>query len=68
MKAIRVREFGGPEVLLLEDVPDPQAGPGQVVVRAPRRRRQSGGRLPPGGRLSGISPDAGYGQLTGKIA
>lgn len=33
MKAIRVREFGGPEVLRLEDVPDPQAGPGQVVVR-----------------------------------
>lgn len=33
MKAIRVREFGGPEVLKLEDVPDPQAGAGQVVVR-----------------------------------
>ncbi|MBD2103637.1 NADPH:quinone reductase [Leptolyngbya sp. FACHB-261] len=33
MKAIRVREFGGPEVLQLEDVPDLQPGPGQVVVR-----------------------------------
>jgi NADPH2:quinone reductase len=33
MKAIRVHEFGGPEVLQLEDVPDPVAGPGQVVVR-----------------------------------
>ena len=33
MKAIRVHQFGGPEVLRLEDVPDPQAGPGQVVVR-----------------------------------
>jgi NADPH2:quinone reductase len=33
VKAIRVREFGGPEVLKLEDVPDPQAGAGQVVVR-----------------------------------
>jgi NADPH2:quinone reductase len=33
MKAIRVHEFGGPEVLKLEDVPDLQAGPGQVVVR-----------------------------------
>ena len=33
MKAIRVHEFGGPEVLKLEDVPDPQAGPGQIVVR-----------------------------------
>lgn len=33
MKAIRVQEHGGPEVLRLEDVPDPKAGPGQVVVR-----------------------------------
>ena len=33
MKAIRVHEFGPPEVLKLEDVPDPKAGPGQVVVR-----------------------------------
>lgn len=34
MKAIVVREFGGPDVLRLEDVPDPTPGPGQVVVRA----------------------------------
>jgi NADPH:quinone reductase len=33
MKAIVVHEFGGPEVLQLEDRPDPKAGPGQVVVR-----------------------------------
>jgi NADPH2:quinone reductase len=33
MKAIRVHEFGGPEVLKLEDVPDLQAHAGQVVVR-----------------------------------
>ncbi len=33
MKAIRVHEFGGPEVLKLEDVPDLQPGPSQVVVR-----------------------------------
>ncbi len=33
MKAIRVHEFGGPEQLKLEDVPDPQPGPGQVVIR-----------------------------------
>jgi NADPH2:quinone reductase len=32
MKAIRVREFGGPEVLRVEEVPDLQPGPGQVVV------------------------------------
>ena len=33
MKAIRVHEFGGPEVMRVEDVADPQAGAGQVVVR-----------------------------------
>ncbi|HSZ54494.1 MAG TPA: NADPH:quinone reductase [Tepidisphaeraceae bacterium] len=33
MKAIRVHQFGGPEVLKLEEVPDPKPGPGQVVVR-----------------------------------
>ncbi len=33
MKAIRVHEFGEPEVMRLEAVPDLQPGPGQVVVR-----------------------------------
>ncbi|MBZ5555705.1 MAG: NADPH:quinone reductase [Acidobacteriia bacterium] len=33
MKAIRVHAFGGPEVLKLEDIADPKAGPGDVVVR-----------------------------------
>lgn len=33
MKAIRVHEFGAPEVLRLEEVPRPVAGPGEVVVR-----------------------------------
>ncbi|HLM55968.1 MAG TPA: NADPH:quinone reductase [Pyrinomonadaceae bacterium] len=33
MKAIRVHEFGGPEVLRYEDAPEPQPGAGQVVVR-----------------------------------
>ena len=32
MKAIRVHEFGGPEVLKLEEVPNPSAAPGQIVV------------------------------------
>lgn len=32
MKAIRVHQFGGPEVLQLEEVPDLKAGAGQVVV------------------------------------
>lgn len=33
MKAILAREFGGPEVLKLEEVPDPEATAGQVRVR-----------------------------------
>src|SRR5437764_14597609 len=33
MKAILVRQFGGPEVLKLEEVPTPKHGPGQVLVR-----------------------------------
>jgi len=33
MKAIRVEQFGGPEMLKLEEVPGPQPGPEQVVVR-----------------------------------
>ena len=33
MKAIRVNANGGPEVLTLEDIPDPKPGPGQAVVR-----------------------------------
>jgi NADPH2:quinone reductase len=45
MKAIRVHEFGGPEVMVLEDVPDPEAGPGQVVVRI---------------KAAGVNPVDGY--------
>jgi NADPH:quinone reductase len=45
MKAIRVHEFGGPEVMELEEVPDLQPGPGQVLVRA---------------RAIGVNPVDGY--------
>ena len=54
MKAIVVHEFGGPEVLRLEDVPDPVAGPGEVVVRV---------------RAAGVNPvdtyirSGGYGRM-----
>ena len=33
MQAILAREFGGPDVLKLEELPDPTAGTGQVRVR-----------------------------------
>lgn len=33
MKAIRIHQFGGPEVLKLEDAPAPQPDTGQVVIK-----------------------------------
>jgi len=33
MKAVRVSEFGGPEMLKIQDVPDPKPDSGQVLVR-----------------------------------
>ena len=33
MKAILCRQPGGPDDLTLEDIPDPEAGPGEVVVK-----------------------------------
>jgi NADPH:quinone reductase len=33
MKAIYIRDFGGPEVLKLEEIPTPKAAAGQVLVR-----------------------------------
>lgn len=33
MKAIVVRQYGGPEVLRYEEVPDPEPGPGEVLLK-----------------------------------
>ncbi len=33
MKAVRIHQFGGPEVLRWEEVPDPPVGPADVLVR-----------------------------------
>src|ERR1044072_455369 len=33
MKAARIHNFGGPEVIVVEDVSVPVAGPGEVLVR-----------------------------------
>ncbi len=33
MKAVAIREHGGPEVVRVEDLPDPAPAPGQVAVR-----------------------------------
>src|SRR5438067_872904 len=36
MRAIRITEFGGPEVLTLAEIPDPEPGPGQFLVEVSR--------------------------------
>jgi zinc-binding alcohol dehydrogenase/oxidoreductase len=33
VRAVRIHEDGGPEVLVLEDVPDPTPAPGEVLIR-----------------------------------
>ncbi|MBV9656051.1 MAG: NADP-dependent oxidoreductase [Acetobacteraceae bacterium] len=33
MRAVRFHDYGGPEVLVLEDVPKPEPGAGQVLIR-----------------------------------
>ncbi len=33
MKAVRIHEYGGPEVLVYEEVPTPEPGPSQILVR-----------------------------------
>jgi NADPH:quinone reductase-like Zn-dependent oxidoreductase len=33
VRAVRIHEDGGPEVLVLEEAPDPAAGPGEILVR-----------------------------------
>ena len=32
MKALRFHQYGGPEVLVYEDVPEVEPGPGETVV------------------------------------
>lgn len=34
MRAVQIERHGGPEVLHLRKIPDPAAGPGEILVRA----------------------------------
>src|SRR3954451_11540901 len=73
MRAIQVQEFGGPEVLRLVDVPVPEPGEGEVLVRVTRaginyadthqRRNEylAPAELPlvPGAEVAGVREDTG---------
>jgi NADPH:quinone reductase len=73
MRAIQQREFGGPEVLELVDLPIPEAGEGQVLIEVRRaginfadtHQREDGyvqkQHLPliPGGEVAGVRTDTG---------
>jgi NADPH2:quinone reductase len=71
MRAVQIKEFGGPEVLEVVDLPDPVPGPDEVVVAVARagmnfadtHQRQNQylakAELPliPGAEISGRTPD-----------
>jgi NADPH2:quinone reductase len=71
MRAIRIERFGGPEVMDLVELPDPEPGDGEVLVEvtragvnfadthAPRNNYLAGQTLPmsPGAEVSGTTAD-----------
>src|SRR2546423_12936087 len=73
MRAIQIEEFGGPEVLQLADVPIPQPGEAEVLIRVSRagmnyadthqRTNDYLARyelpLVPGGEVAGVREDTG---------
>ena len=79
MKAVRVHKAGGPEGMVYEDVPDPKAGAGQVVVKVEaiglnfaevnRRRDADPASLPMplGGEAAGTVAEVGTGVTTFKV-
>jgi NADPH2:quinone reductase len=73
VRAIQMTEFGGPEVLRLVDLPRPQPGPGEVLIRVTRAGvnfadthtrtnsyvRKATLPLVPGGEVAGVRKDTG---------
>ena len=73
MRAIQIEEFGGPEVLKLADLPTPEPGDGEVLIRVARagmnyadthqRTNDYLARyelpLVPGGEVAGVREDTG---------
>jgi NADPH:quinone reductase len=58
MRAIVVREYGGPEVLRLEELPDLTPGPGELLVRVAAAGVQFIETVTRTGTLGGVSPAA----------
>jgi NADPH2:quinone reductase len=73
MRAIQMTEFGGPEVLKLSDLPTPEPGPGETLIKVTRAGvnfadthtrtnsyvRKATLPLVPGGEVAGIREDTG---------
>jgi len=73
MRAIQIKDFGGPEVLQLADVPVPEPGEGEVLIRVSRAGMNyadthqrtndylANYELPlvPGGEVAGVREDTG---------
>jgi hypothetical protein len=59
MKAIVIREPGGPETLSYEELPDPESGPGEVLVRV---RAANADLLHPGDRGPRVCRRGGVGR------
>jgi NADPH2:quinone reductase len=71
MKAVQIEEFGGPDVMSLVEVPDPEPADGEVVVDVARAGVNFGDThvtrndylakqtvpMVPGGEISGTTPD-----------
>lgn len=58
MKAIRLHEIESPEKLVYEDVPDPEAGPGEIVVRLHNAALNRRDVFVTRGMYPGAKPDA----------
>ncbi len=73
MRAIQMKEFGGPEVLELVELPTPQPGPGETLIEVTRAGlnfadthtrtnsylRKATLPLVPGGEVAGVRADTG---------
>jgi zinc-binding alcohol dehydrogenase/oxidoreductase len=58
MKAMRLHEIEGPESLVYEDVPDPEPGPGEIVVRLRSAALNRRDVFVTRGQYPGAKPDA----------